>query len=101
MEHPETPAQFTIMRNPDGGSVFIETDRAELEGYKYLRTGQIDKFPVQVDEWAHESVYKYWLDQMMNEMFETRTGKHDSWVEDEYYEQPVDGTFQHDDKSKS
>jgi hypothetical protein len=79
MERPENPAQFTIMRQPDGGSVLIETNRAELDGYKYLRTGQIDKVPVQVDEWAHESVYDYWLGQMMDELFQAREQPRDSW----------------------
>lgn len=82
MDKPENPAQFTIMREPDGGSRFIETDRAELEGYRYLRTGQIGNFPVHVDEWAHESVYDFWVQQMLNEMFETRDTTNDSWNND-------------------
>jgi hypothetical protein len=79
MDKPEKPAQFTIMRDPDGGSRFIETDRAKLEGYKYLRSGQIGNFPVHVDEWAHEGVYDFWLGQMMNELFEGREQPQDSW----------------------
>jgi hypothetical protein len=79
MDKPEKPAQFTIMREPDGGSRFIETDRAEFEGYKYLRTGQIGNFPVHVDEWAHQNVYEFWLQQMLNEMFESRDQSNDSW----------------------
>lgn len=79
MDKPEKPAQFTIMREPDGSSRFIETDRAELEEYKYLRTGQIGNFPVHVDEWAHESVHEFWLQQMLNEMFEGRDQSNDSW----------------------
>ncbi len=82
MDRPEKPAQFTIMREPDGSSRFIETDRANLEGYKYLRTGQIGQFPVHVDEWAHESVHEFWVQQMLNEMFETRDQATDSWGKD-------------------
>jgi hypothetical protein len=81
MSDKQTPSQFVILREADGSSRLIESERVDFTEFKFLKSGPVDGLPkaMNIDEWCHESVFDTWCQQLVNDLFNSRDKDRDSF----------------------